>query len=141
LPQLKDTALQQTHDADRFVSRLLLPCSSPVSKVFLRVRLPSHLSFHYNDKKQLPLWPEITLILRFATNYFFKKYHHPAWHLDWRFHTHMLTLKEKLYLLQLLKKQNRKRLFSFGKKDPSHDQLVEKLEQMIRNEQVNREQL
>ncbi|WP_161601488.1 MULTISPECIES: hypothetical protein [Paenibacillus] len=53
----------------------------------------------------------------------------------------MLTLKEKLYLLQLLKKQNRKRLFSFGKKDPSHDQLVEKLEQMIRNEQVNREQL
>lgn len=53
----------------------------------------------------------------------------------------MLTLKEKLYLLQLLKKQNRKRLFRFGKKDPAHDNLVEKLEQMVRNEQVNREQL
>lgn len=53
----------------------------------------------------------------------------------------MLTLKEKLYLLQLLKEKNRKRMFSFGKKDPSHDRLVEKLEQMIRNEQVNREQL
>ena len=53
----------------------------------------------------------------------------------------MFTLKEKLYLLQLLKKQNRKRLLRFGKKDPSHDRLVEKLEQMVRNEQVNREQL
>jgi hypothetical protein len=53
----------------------------------------------------------------------------------------MFTLKEKLYLLQLLKKYNRKRFFSFRKKDPSHDRLVEKLEQMVRNEQVNREQL
>ncbi|MEV5026895.1 hypothetical protein [Paenibacillus sp. LPE1-1-1.1] len=53
----------------------------------------------------------------------------------------MFTLKEKLYLLQLLKQQNRKRIFGFGKKDPSHDRLVEKLEQMVRNEQVNREQL
>jgi len=53
----------------------------------------------------------------------------------------MLTLKEKLYLLQLLKKQNRWRLFRFSRKNPSHDHLVEKLEQMVRNEQVNREQL
>ncbi|WP_161807499.1 hypothetical protein [Bacillus sp. FJAT-28004] len=53
----------------------------------------------------------------------------------------MFTLKEKLYLLQLLKQQKRKRLFGLGKKDPVHDQLVEKLEQMVRNEQVNREQL
>lgn len=53
----------------------------------------------------------------------------------------MFTLKEKLYLLQLLKEQKRKRFFSFRKKDPSHDSLVEKLEQMVRNEQVNREQL
>lgn len=51
----------------------------------------------------------------------------------------MFTLKEKLYLLQLLKKQNQKRLLSFVKKDPLHDRLVEKLEQMVRNEQVNRE--
>lgn len=53
----------------------------------------------------------------------------------------MFTLKEKLYLLQLLKEKNRKRLFTFHRKDPSHDRLVEKLEQMVRNEQVNREQL
>ncbi|MGM0884560.1 MAG: hypothetical protein ACQEXQ_26415 [Bacillota bacterium] len=44
----------------------------------------------------------------------------------------MFTLKEKLYLLQLLKEKNRKRLFRFRKKDPSHDRLVEKLEQMVR---------
>ncbi|WP_156889745.1 hypothetical protein [Paenibacillus harenae] len=53
----------------------------------------------------------------------------------------MFTLKEKLYMLELLKEHNRKRLLAFRKKDPSHDRLVEKLEQMIRNEQVNREQL
>ncbi|MNZ72235.1 hypothetical protein D3C78_906100 [compost metagenome] len=53
----------------------------------------------------------------------------------------MFTLKEKLYLLQLLKEQGRRRFFRFRKKDPSHDRLIEKLEQMIRNEQVNREQL
>ncbi|WP_424767527.1 hypothetical protein [Paenibacillus sp. sgz302251] len=53
----------------------------------------------------------------------------------------MFTLKEKIYLLQLLKEQNQKRLFSFRKKDPSHDRLVKKLEQMVRNEQVNQEHL
>ncbi|MBD2869235.1 hypothetical protein [Paenibacillus arenilitoris] len=53
----------------------------------------------------------------------------------------MFTLIEKLYLLRLLKAQSRRRFFFFRKKDPSHDRLVEKLEQMIRNEQVNREQL
>ncbi len=53
----------------------------------------------------------------------------------------MLTLKEKLYLLQLLKKQGRRRFWSFKKQDPAHKQLIEKLEQMVRNEQVNREHL
>ncbi len=53
----------------------------------------------------------------------------------------MFTLKEKHYMLKLLKEHNRKRLFSLGKKDPVHERLVEKLEQMIRNEQVNSEHL
>lgn len=53
----------------------------------------------------------------------------------------MLTLREKLYLLQLLKAQKRKRFWSFKKQDPAHAGLVEKLEQMVRNEQVNKEHL
>ncbi|WP_188890584.1 hypothetical protein [Paenibacillus radicis (ex Gao et al. 2016)] len=53
----------------------------------------------------------------------------------------MLTLKEKLYLLKLLKQQKRKSWFGLIKADPEHDKLVEKLEQMVRNEQVNREHL
>lgn len=53
----------------------------------------------------------------------------------------MLTLKEKLYLLKLLKAEKRKSFWGFRKKDPVHDQLVEKLEQMVRNEQVNKEHL
>lgn len=53
----------------------------------------------------------------------------------------MLTLKEKLYLLQLLKKEKRKRFWSFKKADSVHQQLTEKLEQMIRNEQVNKAHL
>ncbi|WP_168123205.1 hypothetical protein [Paenibacillus sp. HB172176] len=54
----------------------------------------------------------------------------------------MLTLKEKLYMLKLLKKQRRKFLFfGYAKKDSVHDQLVEKLEQMVRNESVNKEHL
>lgn len=53
----------------------------------------------------------------------------------------MFTLKEKLYLLGLLKKQKRRRLFGLLKQDPLHEPLVAKLEQMVRNEQVNREHL
>lgn len=53
----------------------------------------------------------------------------------------MFTLKEKLYLLQLLKKQKRRRFFGLLKRDPLHDQIVEKLEQMVRNELVNHEHL
>jgi hypothetical protein len=53
----------------------------------------------------------------------------------------MFTLKEKQYLLKLLKERSRKRLFTLRKKDPAHDRLVEKLEQMVRNEQVNAEHL
>jgi hypothetical protein len=50
----------------------------------------------------------------------------------------IFTLKEKIYLLKALKAMQR---WSFKKKDPLHDSLVEKLEQMIRNEQVNKEHL
>lgn len=53
----------------------------------------------------------------------------------------MLTLKEKMYLLQLLKSHKRKSFWGLRKKDPQHDQLVEKLEQMVRNEQINKEHL
>ncbi len=47
----------------------------------------------------------------------------------------MLTYEEKKYLLQLLKQKKRKSLFH--KQPPLHDALIEKLEQMIRNEDVN----
>ena len=53
----------------------------------------------------------------------------------------MFTLKEKMYLLKLLQTQKRKSWLGIGKKDPAHDRLVEKLEQMVRNEQVNKEHL
>lgn len=53
----------------------------------------------------------------------------------------MLTLKEKLYLLKLLKSEKRKSFWSMRKKDPVHEKLVEKLEQMVRNEQINKEHL
>lgn len=53
----------------------------------------------------------------------------------------MFTLKEKIYLLQLLKKHKRRRFWSFKKADPAHERLIEKLEQMVRNEQVNKEHL
>jgi len=49
----------------------------------------------------------------------------------------MLTLKEKLYLLKILKAHKSSGLFGLKKKDPLHDKLVEKLEQMVRNEQIN----
>ena len=53
----------------------------------------------------------------------------------------MFSLKEKLYLLELLKKQKRKSLFRLSKTPPEHASLVEKLEQMVRNEQVNHKHL
>jgi len=53
----------------------------------------------------------------------------------------LLTLKEKIYMLKVLKEHKTKGLFGLRKVDPSHDKLVEKLEQMVRNEQVNRDQL
>lgn len=53
----------------------------------------------------------------------------------------MLTLKEKIYMLKVLKEHQPRGLFGLRKKDPSHDKLVEKLEQMVRNEQVNSDKL
>jgi len=53
----------------------------------------------------------------------------------------MLTLKEKEYLLALLKKQKRRSWFGLRKLPPEHGKLMDKLAQMIRNEQVNREHL
>ncbi len=47
----------------------------------------------------------------------------------------MLTLEEKKYLLQLLKKE--RRLALFAKTPEIHQKLTEKLEQMIRNEEIN----
>ena len=47
----------------------------------------------------------------------------------------LFTLEEKQYLLELLRKQGH--FFLFRKKPKIHDQLREKLEQMIRNEKVN----
>ncbi|MFD0589894.1 hypothetical protein ACFQZE_18090 [Paenibacillus sp. GCM10027627] len=53
----------------------------------------------------------------------------------------MLTLQEKLYLLKVLKSAKRTSLWGLKKRDPAHDKLVEKLEQMVRNEQINKEHL
>lgn len=53
----------------------------------------------------------------------------------------MFTLKEKTYLLRLLKAEKGRAFWGLRKKDLVHDQLVEKLEQMIRNEQVNKQHL
>ncbi|MCU6712691.1 hypothetical protein M6D81_28725 [Paenibacillus sp. J5C_2022] len=53
----------------------------------------------------------------------------------------MFTLKEKIYLLQMLKKSKRRSFWRLKKRDNMHAQLVEKLEQMVRNEQVNKEHL
>jgi len=53
----------------------------------------------------------------------------------------MFTLKEKMYLLKLLQSHKRKSWLGLAQKDPVHDKLVEKLEQMVRNEQVNKEHL
>jgi len=53
----------------------------------------------------------------------------------------LFTLKEKLYLLDLLKRENRRSFFRFRRKPSEHASALEKLEQMIRNEQVNRKHL
>ncbi|MCC3375181.1 hypothetical protein [Cohnella sp. REN36] len=53
----------------------------------------------------------------------------------------MFTLKEKMYLLQLLKKESRISFWRLRRKPPEHDAIRDKLEQMIRNEQVNRQHL
>ena len=53
----------------------------------------------------------------------------------------LFTLKEKRYLLDLLRKENRRSIFRLRKKPPEHQSALEKLEQMIRNEQVNRKHL
>ncbi|WP_456271182.1 hypothetical protein [Bacillus sp. AK031] len=51
----------------------------------------------------------------------------------------MFTYEEKKYLLVLLKKQKR---VSFFKKTPEiNSRLIAKLEQMIRNEEVNNNEL
>ncbi|WP_165279968.1 hypothetical protein [Paenibacillus protaetiae] len=49
----------------------------------------------------------------------------------------MFTLKEKQYMLELLKKNQRRSMFGAKTLPPEHDRLVDKLEQMIRNELVN----
>jgi len=47
----------------------------------------------------------------------------------------MFTLEEKKYLLELLLSQKRRTWF---RKTPAiHDRLIEKLAQMIRNEEIN----
>lgn len=49
----------------------------------------------------------------------------------------LMSYEEKVYMLQVLKQQQRRNLL---KKTPDiHKQLVEKLEQSIRNENVNRQ--
>lgn len=52
----------------------------------------------------------------------------------------MFTYEEKKYVLSLLKKEKRK--FFLKKHHPEiNDRLIEKLEQMIRNEEVNNKEL
>ncbi|GAA3408439.1 hypothetical protein ACFFNY_13060 [Paenibacillus hodogayensis] len=52
----------------------------------------------------------------------------------------MFTMEEKEYMLKLLAKE-RRGLFGLKKTPAVHVKLKEKLEQMIRNEQVNRKHL
>ena len=49
----------------------------------------------------------------------------------------LMSYEEKVYLLKVLKQQKRRSLFQ--KTPELHDRLIEKLEQMIRNEDVNRD--
>jgi hypothetical protein len=53
----------------------------------------------------------------------------------------MFTMEEKEYMLKLLAKEKRRGLFGLRKTPPVHGKLVEKLEQMVRNERVNRNHL
>lgn len=53
----------------------------------------------------------------------------------------MFTSEEKQYVLQLLRKQRRRGLFFWRKPPAIHAKLTEKLEQMLRNEYVNRKHL
>ena len=53
----------------------------------------------------------------------------------------MFTLYEKMYLLKLLKQKKRFFWFSRKKQEQTHQILIGKLEQMIRNEQVNEQHL
>ncbi|MFC6334569.1 hypothetical protein ACFP56_18220 [Paenibacillus septentrionalis] len=53
----------------------------------------------------------------------------------------MLTLLEKQYLLKLLKRKKRWGWLRKEKVDPMDAILIEKLEQMIRNELVNQKHL
>jgi len=53
----------------------------------------------------------------------------------------VFTAEEKSYLLRLLRKQKRRGLLFWRKPPAIHHRLTEKLEQMVRNEQVNREYL
>lgn len=48
----------------------------------------------------------------------------------------IMTYEEKLYMLKVLKQQKRRSLFQ--KTPDMHQKLIEKLEQAIRNEDVNR---
>lgn len=48
----------------------------------------------------------------------------------------LMSYEEKKYMLKVLKQQQKRSLFA--KPPVIHQQLVEKLEQMIRNEEVNR---
>ncbi|URN94928.1 MAG: hypothetical protein NAG76_01330 [Candidatus Pristimantibacillus lignocellulolyticus] len=53
----------------------------------------------------------------------------------------MFTLQEKQFLLQLLKSKTRFGWFNRKKKQAMQQELIEKLEQMVRNEQVNKSHL
>lgn len=53
----------------------------------------------------------------------------------------MFTLKEKQYMLDLLKRNKRRSLFGAKALPPEHEKLVEKLEQMVRNEMINSKHL
>lgn len=72
--------------------------------------------------------------LPFYSNFYVKMVHIPVGDVSL-----MFTLEEKKYLLQLLKKEKRKRWFRSSSE--TNRRLIEKLEQMIRNEEVNARQM
>jgi hypothetical protein len=53
----------------------------------------------------------------------------------------MFTLEEKQYMLKLLAKEKRSNWFGLKKTPAVHPKLTEKLEQMVRNELVNKKHL